>query len=140
MLLKLFAVFSFLLNLRSKQLNVSQYIKDNYGEGLQRVLWRYCSTSFRITKAQLDINFLTSCKTYGIIPKFLRFKLYKRSLHTTSIYRSLQFKLLDGEINSRRSSIAKLQPELKELKSNLQSNLSFFTFILVQKILSSIER
>ena len=39
-------------------------------------------------------NMLKLCKTYNVIPKFLRFKLHKRSLRSASFYRPWQLTCL----------------------------------------------
>ena len=65
----------------------------------------YWTTSRKFETCKLDIDFLVKCKTYNIFPKFLHFKLYKRSLHTTNFYKAWQNKLLFTEIKCKKAML-----------------------------------
>ena len=47
-------------------------------------------SSRKLEKSKLDLKYLMKCKTYNTMPKFLRFKLYRKFLHDTSLYKSWQ--------------------------------------------------
>ena len=70
-------------------------------------------------------------KTYNVIPKFLRFKLYKRSLRSASFYRSWQAKLLNYEINCKKKEMNWLSQELKQNYSNVNNLFSYIDPVLI---------
>ena len=57
----------------------------------------------KLEKTKCDLEFLNKCKTYNVIPKFLRFKLYKRNVQNSNLYKSWQYKLLNLEIKSKNN-------------------------------------
>ena len=71
-------------------------------------------------KACLDVEFLIKCKTFNVIPKFLRFKLYKKSLRSASFYRSWQTKLLNYEIICKKKDIKELTVIIKNDGTNVR--------------------
>jgi len=127
----LFAL-TFILNLRFKQiLDFPLHISSSYGEDGARILRNYYNTLKKLEKSKLDLDFLVKCKTYGVLPKFLRFKLYKRCLQNTNFYKSWQNKLLNKEISFKRSSVRRLEDELKILDSELRVRFSLIDGALV---------
>ena len=115
--------------------NIVNFITSRYGEEGKRLYRRYESTKKKHVKTCLDLEFLVKCKTYNVIPKFLRFKLYKRSLRSASFYRSWQTKLLNYEINCKKKEVNRLSLELKENYSNVNNLCSFIdSALIVQNI------
>ena len=55
-------------------------IREVYGPTGIRTLNSRLNKSKKFLKTELDIIFLRHCKVYEITPKFLRIKLYRRSL------------------------------------------------------------
>ena len=99
-----FFAFKFLVNLRFKQ----SCARSKYGEDGYHLLRKYCDLLRKTAKISLDIDFLVKCKVYGVFPKFLRFKLYKRCLHNSNFYKSWQNKLLSKELSSKRKTLKSL--------------------------------
>ena len=97
----------------------------------KRLYRRYESTKKKHVKSFLDLEFLVKCKKYNVIPKFLRFKLYKRSLRSASFYRPWQTKLLNYEINCNKKEVNRLSLELKENYSNVNNLFSFIDSVLI---------
>jgi len=129
----LFAL-TFILNLRFKQIsNFPYHILSTYGEDGARTLRNYLNTLKKLEKSKLDLDFLIKCKTYGVLPRFLRFKLYKRSLQQTKFYKSWQNKLLNKEINFKRSSVRRLDCELQALYSDVRLRFSYIDGALVSR-------
>ena len=95
----LVSAISFLVTLRLRQLNLPNHIRTKYGADASKQFWRYGDCMWKLRKAQLDVEFLSKCKTFKVYPKFVRFKLYKRCLHTAEFYESWQSILLSREIN-----------------------------------------
>ena len=98
---------------------------------LSKLFWKYGSTNLKILKANLDIEYLKKCKIFNVIPKFLRFKLYKRSLHSAKFYKSWQSKLLLREISSRKLAVKRLTLEQHDLEEKLRNQLSSFNLSMV---------
>ena len=66
------------------------YLKGKYGPNLLQAVRKYKNILFKLTKCELDKNFLENCKVNDITPKFLRFKLYRKSLNLSNFYKSWQ--------------------------------------------------
>ena len=81
----------------------------------------------KLSKSDLDVEFLKACKTYDIFPKFLRFKLYRPSLRTSEAY-NFQGELLDIELNLKFERSALLNKEYVKLRDQIQNGLAFFEF------------
>lgn len=107
---------------------ISALIIRKYGVHSLRVFRSFEQTSQKLCKAEKDLDFLICCKAYSVVPKFLRFKLYKRSLCNTDFYRSWQTKLLDLEIKCKKRLIAKHQRALANCREALSSNVSRIDF------------
>ena len=114
-------VLTFLLNLRfNPAIPISRIITGRYGPHCLRIFRSLENVSKKFTKAELDHQYLRSCKAYNIFPNFLRFKLYKQSLTTTDLYREFQQKLLDKEMFTKE----RLVDHHKETKAALDGGLS----------------
>ena len=58
---------------------------------------------YKLVKVKLDVDFLKRCKIFGVTPKFIRFRLYKRCLHKSAFYKKKwQCKLLLRELENRK--------------------------------------
>ena len=84
----------------------------------------------KLTKANLDIDYLVKCKIYNIFPKFLKFKLYRKSLLSSQLYRSWQTKLLNSEINEKKQTTSKLIKEIEHAEVDLKANLTSLDYAL----------
>ena len=86
-------------------------IRLAYGNHGVTSLNRLLNSSKKVQKLHLDIGFLQHCKTYNVVPKFLRFKLYSKSLMSGSFYKSWQDKLLTRELLSKQRDLKKFEVE-----------------------------
>ena len=126
----------FLLRLLKLQPNfILDYVKSRYGlDGVRK--FRSCENSSRkLEKSKLDAEFLVKCKVYNITPKFLRFKLYRKCLHSSNFYKSWQSKLLSYELSSKRKTIATLTTSVRESESSLRESFSTFDAILCNRFI-----
>ena len=73
----------------------------------------------KLRKSECDLRFLLRCKSYEVLPKFLYFKLYKKNILNSNLYKKWQFKLLNLEIKSKN----KLNNNLLKLKHDLENSL-----------------
>ena len=82
-----FLALLFILKIRiGVQSNILGFIKKRYGEEGKKLFRTYEGNKKKHVQACLDLEFLIKCKTFNVIPKFLRFKLYKKSLLSASFY------------------------------------------------------
>ena len=124
----IFYVIKFLLLLKFGRATLFDVVTRNHGSQCRKQVLRCIDLHKKLSKCELDVDFLNTCKTYDIFPKFLRFKLYKRSLHTSEAYKSFQYELLDQELSSRTERAVYLRQQHIKLRDNLQRQLSFFEF------------
>ena len=107
---------------------ISDLITRRYGVRTLRLFRGLEQASQKLCKAEKDLHFLICCKAYQVFPKFLHFKLYKKSLCNTDLYRSWQTKLLDIEIESKRKSIDAHKRSVARCKEELRRNVSFIDY------------
>ena len=50
-----------------------EHIRSRYGSEALGLLRRYTNGVNKVTRCELDLIFLESCKAYEVIPKFLKF-------------------------------------------------------------------
>ena len=86
---------------------VTTLLFRRYGRNTLNAFRRKERTLRKLEHSKCDLEFLLKCKSYDILPKFLYFKLYRKNLCNSKLYRSWQFKLLNLEIKSKRHSIRK---------------------------------
>lgn len=122
-------VLLFIIKLRfPKDKSITQILFKRYGQTGVHSFRRCEKALFRLEKLKLDHRFLIQCKCYQVIPKFLRFKLYRRSLENSKLYKSYQFKLLNKEISTKSRCITKATKEASESLQAIQNSFSFFDF------------
>ena len=113
--------------------NIYEYINRRYNEETRKCLSDYFSAKKKYEKITLDIEFLVKCKIYDVFPKFLRFKLHRRSLKSHHFYRAWQSKLLNKEISLKRRNKRNLTERLTEKRNSLNSVISKLDIILVDR-------
>ena len=104
------------------------YLKEKYGQATLKTLRSFESNRLKTQKAYLDLDFLLYCKSNNVTPKFIHFKLYRRSLYNSDLYRDTTAKLLDLEINFKNRRINSLNSDINKCKDTLQNKLSFLDF------------
>ena len=130
-------ILTFLINLKSKCTNnFTEYIRNRYDVNGHYILRNYQNLHKKLTKAQLDLQFLIKCKTYNVFPKFLRFKLYKRCLHATKFYKSWQNELLINEINTKRKTITSLISKCSEADQDCRRAFSAIDGVLLRRFVN----
>ena len=76
-------------------------ILKRYNGEVLKLLRSYEKDDFKLSKSQADLDFLISCQTHNLIPKFLQFKLYAKNICNRNEYKRYQKRLLQGEIDSK---------------------------------------
>ena len=93
-------VVLFLLRLRfPSNKSLFSVIRGRYGTPVTKGIRKWERVATRLEKARLDEEFLRRCHTDVIIPKFLRFKCYRRNLKHSPVYLDCQLNLLRNEID-----------------------------------------
>jgi len=137
MLFCLSLVFTFILRIRLKTIrDIFSYVRSRYNEDAVRKLRKFDNLTRKVVKTELDLQFLSKCKTFNIFPKFLRFKLYKKALHSSSLYRSWQSKLLVNEIQTKRKALSDCSLRVKDAEAQIRSAVSSFDSALISRYVS----
>ena len=89
-------VIVFILRILKIKPDIIAHLFIKYGKHEVKYYRKYSNR--KLEKSKLDLEYLMKCKTYNTMPTFLRFKLYRKSLHDTSLYKTWQHKLLDQEM------------------------------------------
>ena len=113
--------------------NVPEYLRNKYGSNCLVSYHRWTNISRKCKKAELDLEFLQKCKIYHVVPKFLRFKLYRKSLKSANFYRKWQNKLLTNELNLKKSSCHKLRMSVDHHEQALAKSLSTLDMIMIRR-------
>ena len=93
-------------------------------------LRRYEQLCVKISKLQLDIQFLENCELFQVTPNFIKHNV--RGVHGNDI-NSLQKHALKAEINRHRKRKVKLEKELSDVIKFLQIRLSGLDFLILKK-------
>ena len=126
---------SFILKLVRVPNNFSNFIISRYGEPAFKLFRKFETTNLKLTKSQQDVKYLTNCKAHSVIPKFLRFKLYRKSLQSSNFYSSWQNKLLINEIRFKRKTCRRLEDELHRLRQEISSTFSLLDVARIKRVI-----
>jgi len=122
-------VLLFLIKIRfPKNQPISNILRRRYGVPLLKNFRTLENATRKLNKARCDLEFLQSCLAYEVAPKFLRIKLYRRSLETSSLYKSWQTKLLQREISSKQRACRTLQLKIDNVLEEIRATVSSIDF------------
>ena len=120
---------TFLIKIRyGKNRNPIDILRQRYDGNAVQIFRKYEKFRKKLRKSELDFDFLQSCKAYGIIPKFLKFKLYDPRLHRTEMYNDMQNALLEREISVKIRQMEDNKEKCAAAKNELRSMLSVLDF------------
>ena len=92
-------VFLFIIHLRFlRNRPIAYVIRKRYGDTVLRNVRKFERFNYQVIEYQLDIEFLSICLKYNVIPKFLRFRVTNKTLKDSSVYSRCQQLLLSEEI------------------------------------------
>ena len=129
-------VFLFLVRCRfPTQFSIINILRKRYGKNLFKSVRKLEKLDFKHKTAQLDLEFLQTCKKNNIIPKFLRFKLANRQLSLSHVYNICQRGLLNEEISKNHNLVRTITFNLRYLKSDLKCVLNIIDFAHVITVL-----
>lgn len=122
-------VFSFLYKIRfNSYSSLNSHFHKTYDSSTLSTLRNFDKQNKKHTKLKNDIRFLEQCNVQNVIPKFLKFKLYRESLTTTNTYRSWQNILLQKEISLKKQQLESTANLVSELRKQLKQRTSHFDF------------
>ena len=131
-------VFLFLIRLRfPRGKSIADVIVSRYGRRTLQLYRRVEKADFKSKKLTLDLRFLNNCNDFGVIPNFLRFRVYSHAFQHTRTYKSWMLKLLDYEIQSQRKKSDDTTTNLSVSLAKLRETVSFFDFKCLYVLLTS---
>ena len=131
-------VFLFLIRCRfPRSKSIAAILRERYGNPVLNQYRRLERLDFRKRKLECDVNYLTTCKQQDLIPRFAYFKLYKRQLKHSRLYRSCQRRFLDLELRNKRSELRQVNEKLNILHNELKQAVNILDF---NHLLNLIER
>ena len=107
---------------------ISNILQRRYGSDGLQAFRSYEKLDKKYRKTELDLGFLQSCKYFGVVPKFLNFKLANNRLRSSTMYAKCRRKLLTTEIQHKRKHLKNIQEKLKTSKEQLRSIFAWFDF------------
>ena len=124
-------VLLFIIRIRlSRCHHFPQYLRERYGQHVLQSYRRLESLLKKHRKAELDLDFLLYCEMNNVIPNFLKFKLYRQSLHHTVFYHETTEKLLTMEIRYKEKLVKKHKQAVDLLFESLCNSLSFLDCLM----------
>ena len=130
-----YCVIFILSLLRLRQPNIIKLLSERYGQTRVKLFRRTETTRSKLIKSELDLDFLKKCKTYDVMPKFLRFKLHRKALHSSQFYKSWMIKLLDKEIREKELTISSCKECYETELSALLSESNIWDRIVIKRSL-----
>ena len=120
-------VLYFLIRLHfPRNSSIADILRRRYGAPVLMLYRSVERLDYRVRKTGCDIDFLSSCQQQDLIPNFLRFKLYDRSLHHTRLYRNCQRQFLNRELASKQRLLRDLKERLGRVTAQLEGEVSCF--------------
>ena len=105
-----------------------------------KLVRKFEKVDFKHRKAALDLNFLKTCRSFNVIPKFLQFCVANRSLRGSQAYQKCLNHLQLVKINNKEKNLKVLVNEVSSVKSTLLRILNFLDFNHVCNIISNKEK
>ena len=72
------------------------------------------------------------------MPKFLKFRVYRRSLRTSAVYRECQLALLKNEIDYKKKIQWRLAEHTRRCEERLKAAISFLDYIHAKQFIEKI--
>ena len=138
MLLRTLAlVFMSLVRLRfPSRWSLLQVICNRDGGTVVKLVCKFEKVDFKHCKAALDLDFLQTCRSFNVIPKFLQFRAANKNLQRWLAYQKCLNHLLLAEINNNKN-LKVLVNEVSSVKRNLLRISNFLDFNHVYNIIIS---
>ena len=109
-----------------------QYLQRSYDASVLTSYKQLETTARKLRKTDLDIRLLYTCKMNKIVPNFVKFKLYKKSLYASKFYQDAT-----QEINFKEKQSIRLESKFTQLEHSLKVPLSGLDLIYIKSKLST---
>ena len=114
-----------------------QVICNRDGGTVVKLVCKFEKVDFKHCKAALDLDFLQTCRSFNVIPKFLQFRAANKNLQRWLAYQKCLNHLLLAEINNNKKNLKVLVNEVSSVKRNLLRISNFLDFNHVYNIIIS---
>ena len=122
-------ILLFVIKLKfSRNRNFHEYIREKYDGTALKTFRQLEVSEKKLSKADLDREFLFTCKANNCVPNFLKFKLYRKSLYNTEFYKNALRTLIDNELSFKYKRIHFLSKRVEQLRNSLKNTFSSLTF------------
>ena len=116
--------------------NIIDYLRRKHDAATVTTFRHLETTSRKLRKAELELKFLYTCRLNCLVPNFVKFKLYKKSLYNSDFYHEATNSLLNLEINYKEKITIRLENKLQQLQHSLKCNLSFLEILYIHSHLT----
>ena len=116
----------------------SNYIlstRSKYGETTFHTIRKIEKLSTKLQKCKCDLEFIRLCLIYNLTPTFVKIKLWKKRIKTTSEFSHFKQFCLKKEYQNRYKDSIKYETETNKLMDNLKTKMTYSDYILLQKYL-----
>ena len=124
----LLCVLLFILQLRYFKHPFSQVISKNYGQQTLKKFRKLKKLQLQRDKSQCDLEFLLTCKSCGVFPKFIYFRSSIRNFSSSKLYVSILHRCLSYEIRSKQKKFARLNKTYTSLLEQYKSVVSWLDY------------
>ena len=115
---------------------VTQVLSENYGQSTLQDFRHLQKLHLQRGKSQLDLDFLSTCKLFGVIPKFLYFKSSVKNFTNSKLYLSILHKSLCFEINNKKKKFNRLNNEYNRRLGLFKDRVSWFDYNVLLSMLT----
>ena len=129
-------VFLFLLRIRfPTQESLFTTLRRRYGAQITKDIRAWEKTAKQVVKAELDKTLLLRCHEEGVLPKFLKFRLYRQNLRHTPVFKECQQMLLRNEIDYKSIVKKRLECQCNTYVTNIKESIGWFDFTHVKSFI-----
>lgn len=108
--------------------SIREIILGRYSNEVLQIFRQCERTDIKLRKCKCDIEFIDTCITNKLVPKFIQFKLYSRRLQSEHLYRKFQKNLLFHELKNRKEDYDRLVNDRAHIYNRLKVMMSTIDF------------
>src|SRR5215469_14177192 len=116
---------------------LKQFIITKHGQDGMKTVYRLQKFQKQKEKAKLDLDFLNICRAYGVIPKFLRFKLYSNRHLNSNLVKSCLHGLLLKEIKFKNKVYDNWVIKVKDTNFLLNSRFNCLELFCIKRFINT---
>ena len=120
-------VCNLLVNIRHRR-PINQVLLSNYGQSTLKKFRKLEKIQLQRDKSLCDLDFLKTCKSNSVFPKFLFFKTSIRNFNNSKLYISILHKCLNFEIRNKTRKSTKLTNEFENNLKQFKECVSWLDY------------